>query len=153
VFSHERIVVFSGTQNRIVHDFDANPYPEGMVVEGFAVLVRAPWEVADHQEWDLVVNSSGHKLFVQALMVRLGDWPGGLAPWFVLGNVHLGHKVTHFEQAVALRSALLEYRDKCPRPQNCIGIVVAGDYNAWRYRPRDGVRDAGMVPWEVHVDG
>jgi endonuclease/exonuclease/phosphatase family metal-dependent hydrolase len=146
-FAQGRIVAFTGSQKHIIHDFDANPYPEGLLVEGFAVLVRKPWEIVDQQEWDLVTNSLGHKAFIQAVRVRHG------ARWLVLANVHMGHKVTHFEQAVVLRSALLDYRRSFADPENCLGIVIAGDYNAFRYRPHDGIRDAGMIPWEPWIEG
>lgn len=153
LFARERVVTFSGTQRRIVHEFDSVPYPDGLLVEGFAILVRQPWEIIDQQEWNLVVNSLSHKVFVQVAALRRTDSQEGRAPWFVLANVHLGHKVTHFEQAVALRAALLDYRGKFPDPESCVGTIIAGDFNAVQYRPRDGVRDAGMIPWEVRVDG
>jgi hypothetical protein len=153
VFAHGRVVAFSGSHKQVIYDFDANPYPEGLLVEGFAVLVREPWQLVDHQEWNLVHNSRGHKVFVQAVMLRHGGGPTETAPWLVLANVHLGHKVTHFEQAIALRSALLDYRRQFTGSGHCLGMVIAGDYNAVRYRPHDGVHDAAMIPWEIHVPG
>lgn len=159
-FAQGRIVAFTDSQKQIIHDFDANPYPEGLLVEGFAVLVQKPWQIVDHQEWNLVINSLGHRAFVQAVMVRhdselplrTGRSTEG-KPWLVVANVHLGHKVTHFEQALALRSALLDYRRSFPGPENCLGAVIAGDFNAFRYRPSAGIRDAAMIPWEPQVSG
>ena len=46
-FTQERIVTFDGTQRRVLIDFDGNPYPEGILVEGMAVLVRQPWQVIE----------------------------------------------------------------------------------------------------------
>jgi hypothetical protein len=85
--------------------------------------------------------------------VRHGGNASATAPWLILANVHLGHKVVHFEQAVALRSALRDYRRHFSDSPNYLGTVIAGDFNAVRYRPLDGVSDAAMVPWEIHVAG
>ncbi len=149
-FAQARPVAFTGSQMHVVHDFDANPYPEGLLVEGFAVLAQKPWQIADQQEWNLVVNSLGHRAFVQAVMVQHGPAEG---PWLVLANVHLGHKVVHFEQALALRSALLDYRRSFADQASCLGMVIAGDFNAFRYRPGNGASDAAMIPWEPQVAG
>ncbi len=153
VFSQARVVSFSGSQKQIIHNFDACPYPEGLLVEGFAVLIRQPWEIADRQEWNLVINSLGHKAFIQAMTIRRSGAGSGRDPWLVLANVHLGHKIGHFEQAVVLRSALLDYRRSFPDQDGCLGMIIAGDFNAYRYRPAAGIRDTAMIPWEVHVPG
>ncbi len=152
-FADGRIVTFTGTHKDVVHDFDAVPYPEGLLVEGFAVLVRQPWEVVEHRELNLVYNSHGHKAFIQVVLIRHGGQGPDLAPWLVLANVHLGHKVTHFEQALAVREAMTECRRSHAGTGPCLGPIIAGDFNALRYRPRDGVRDAAMIPWEIHVNG
>lgn len=71
----------------------------------------------------------------------------------MLANVHLGHKFTHFEQAVALRTALADYRRGFPDQARCLGTVIAGDFNAFRYRPAEPRHDAAMIPWEPFLAG
>jgi endonuclease/exonuclease/phosphatase family metal-dependent hydrolase len=152
-YAQERVVAYDGATPRVLFDFDANPYPEGILVEGTAVLARAPWRVAEHHEWQLTSNRQGDRFFVQTVKVRRGEADDAAAPWVLLANVHLGHKLAHFEQAAALRQALVEEVSRSPAPASCRGVIVAGDYNARLYRPGDGVGDVSTVVWEVTEAG
>jgi endonuclease/exonuclease/phosphatase family metal-dependent hydrolase len=169
-FTRERIVTFDdGGRRRIVHDFNANPYPAGILVEGFALLARQPWRVANQERRDLTHNRLGHKVTVQAAIVERGA--GG--PWLAAVNVHLGHKLAHFEQALAVRRLAAELGRQANLPGPCLGVVVGGDFNAGLYRPlphgvaaEDPSRhapvgrpigpaggEASMAPWEYACPG
>jgi endonuclease/exonuclease/phosphatase family metal-dependent hydrolase len=155
-FAEERVVTFSGTTPRVVFDFGDNPYPDGLLVEGLAVLLRPPWEPIGEWEWSLPINFKGDRLFAQAVAVRHGTAKG--SPWFVVVNVHLGHKLANFEQAVALREALRPFRKGAgdwgdAAPEACLGAIISGDFNAFLYRPGDARGDVSMAAWEVQVPG
>ncbi len=155
-YAHERVITFSGTQTQVVFDFGDNPYPGGLLIEGLAVLLRAPWEPFAEWEWNLPVNFKEHRVYVQAVAVRRGPARG--APWFVVVNVHLGHKIANFEQALALGEALRPYRPGAGQcedaaPEACLGAIISGDFNALLYRPGDGHGDVSMAAWERCVPG
>jgi endonuclease/exonuclease/phosphatase family metal-dependent hydrolase len=171
IFDRERIVIFNDTRQKTIHDFHDNPYPGGILVEGFAVLVRPPWRVLEHQADNLPFGSRGERFFVQRLALQKGD-----GPTVVLANLHLGHKIRHFEQALAVRLVLAELAHRHLREGEPANVVVAGDFNATLYRPNntfdhrtarhrdigtagrpigplDGAGEPSMIPWELHVEG
>jgi endonuclease/exonuclease/phosphatase family metal-dependent hydrolase len=145
-FKDRRIVTMSGNTKSVVHEFDSNPYPGGILVEGFGLLYRAPLKAVDSQTIDVAINSHGER--TEAQLVTL-DYEGKS---FVVVNVHGGHKVQHFEQAVAIRKAVGDYLAKAA---NVAGVVFLGDFNSRLHRPKDPVflDEASIVPWEVEVKG
>ncbi|MCC7441986.1 MAG: endonuclease/exonuclease/phosphatase family protein [Bdellovibrionales bacterium] len=152
-FKERRMVRVRKGVREVVWDFGRNPYPNGILIEGMALLVRRPWRVEAHEEWNGRVNAEGHRSFAQ--IVELVHSTGRRVR---LANVHAGHKVQHFEQATALRERL----SIGPAVD---GVVVAGDFNARPYRPA-GARveedleaaavprgELSMVPWQARVKG
>lgn len=144
-FAAARIVEDGGN---VIFNFGANPYPMGMLVEGFAILVSDKWRVTESGLWHLRQNYFGDTFQVQyAVVVPSGVYDPERAVGII--NIHGGHKVGHFEQAVALREAMsgLMRTTKIP-PQSWI---VGGDFNVSLYRPtheQDEI-DASAVAWEV----
>jgi endonuclease/exonuclease/phosphatase family metal-dependent hydrolase len=170
VFERDRIVVFEGSQARVVFDHDDNPYPKGVLVEGFAVLVRPPWRVVEHDSGNLMTGSR-ERFFVQRVVVRKGD-----GPCVAIANMHLGHKLRHFEQALAVRRALAEMAERHAVGGQPARVVATGDFNATLYRPAnapdpranlrrdpgpagrpvgppDGGGEPSTIPWEIQVPG
>lgn len=127
-----------------------NPYPSGFLVEGMAALVLDTWIVLDRLEWRLRYNRRGDELFVQVLALAPR---ATLSPWVLVANLHGGHKVAHFEQAVALRRALARTAREASHTGRFGGVVLAGDFNAMLYRPSRGEGEVSTVPWEVSADG
>jgi endonuclease/exonuclease/phosphatase family metal-dependent hydrolase len=93
-----------------------------------------------------------------------------------LANVHLGHKIRHFEQALAVRRALGELARRFPVGGEPARVVVVGDFNATLYRPAaapepaatlrrdpgpvgrpvgpaEGAGEPSTIPWEIHMPG
>ncbi|HLD99747.1 MAG TPA: hypothetical protein VJB59_05780 [Bdellovibrionota bacterium] len=134
----------------VVHDFDSNPYPDGIVVEGLAILVRKSWRILDEQRWTLdIPGAPDSKSIIQAITIGKAD------QWFVAVNVHAGRRFQHFEQAVALRERLAEYLRDARFQGQYAGLVIGGDFNAGLYRPNQVVEkgEISTVPWEVSVPG
>jgi endonuclease/exonuclease/phosphatase family metal-dependent hydrolase len=131
-FRRERVVTFDGSSMRVVHDFGSNPYPQGLLVEGYAILFDcARWTMLDAEIWHLPFNEIGGRVTIQAVTMAENGGSG----WFLLVNVHLGHKIAQLEQMIALQTALNEYRDRiCLRLGRAHpSMIVCGDFNA----PRD----------------
>lgn len=158
-YSHERVVKFEDGKKKVVHEFDSNPYPQGLFAEGFAVLAREPWKVMDKQEMNVTTNYKGDRVFVQVVALKReqptapGGKPAEESPWVVVANIHGGHKVGHFEQAVAVRSAIADYVKRFPSPNTFGGVILGGDFNAELYRPAEKKGEVSTVPWEVRVPG
>lgn len=136
-FRERRIFRETAQGREVVFDFGANPYPSGILVEGLAILVRKPWILLEQEEWRLDLGG-GRSFFVQ--MAKIGN--GHVT--FVVANVHAGHKILHFEQAVALRRWLA-------RHAGSENLLIGGDFNALLYR--EGSPDSSTIPWEIEVPG
>jgi endonuclease/exonuclease/phosphatase family metal-dependent hydrolase len=126
----------------------ADAYPHGMLVEGFALLVRSPWRVHANRVVRAAYGERGEQaVFQQAVIVR----PDGR--WLVVVNVHAGHKVVHFEQAVAIRRAVAEAWPATARELGAeafAGTIMLGDFNAYLYRPTpDDPGEISTAPWEL----
>jgi endonuclease/exonuclease/phosphatase family metal-dependent hydrolase len=145
-FKDRRIVTLSGSVKTVVHEFDSNPYPGGILVEGFGLLYRAPLKATDATTLDVVINSNGEH--TKAQLVALESEGKSI----VVVNVHGGHKVQHFEQAVAIRKAVSDYLVKKPGPHR---VVFLGDFNSRLHRPNNPVflDEPSIVPWEIEVKG
>lgn len=140
-FLDSQIVTIKDGKKTVVHPFGANPYPQGVLLEGLAVLVKesSSLKVLDHLQWNLEINEKGDHFFVQVLSLGL---PGG---WILVANIHGGHKITHFEQAVALRERLSRYVQEVEFTARTAGglkgFLIAGDFNA-------SLGEISMIPWE-----
>src|SRR5690606_14827557 len=99
-FKERRIVTMSGNQKAVVHDFDSNPYPGGILVEGFGLLYKAPLTATDAKTIDVVINANGEHTKAQLVALEVD---AATRAWVLVVNVHGGHKIQHFEQAVAIR--------------------------------------------------
>lgn len=150
-FQKRRVLRASPHGPELVFDFDSNPYPGGVLVEGLAILVKNTWRIVDHQQWRLDLGG-GRSFFVQIAAISPVRVPAPETPWLLVANVHAGHKVAHFEQAVALRKKILEYVSSRWRSGPYLGSVIGGDFNALLYRRKDP-RDPSTIPWEISVSG
>lgn len=151
-FASRRIVRKKGD---VVFDFGESPYPDGILVEGFALLVRSPIEVLTHEVLDVPHGPKGERIKAQIAALRLprANASDEESPVIAVVNVHGGHKLAHFEQAVALRAAVSAWMtsEKVATGR----VVFLGDFNARLHRPNEkGVlEEAASAPWEIKVEG
>ncbi len=157
-FNDRRIVTFTDNElelgkKNVIFDHDANPYPAGILVEGFAIMVSDRIKVLDHRIMNVSYNYLGDTVFYQMAAVSMKDSDS----WFLVVNVHLGHKIGNFEQLVAIRKNIIEYLKKCGHPGDFQGVVIGGDYNSRLYRPKsivaDEISEVSMVPVEIKKKG
>lgn len=149
----KRIVSFDKDGNKTVQfDFGSNPYPSGILVEGFAILVHNDWQVLDHKIWQTTYNYKKEKIFYQTVAISQAQSD----KWYLIANIHGGHKLAAFEQAVTMRLALSRYvKQKQFSKKSFGGFVLAGDYNARSFRPRrtDELSEISLVPYEIKRKG
>ncbi|HAR41809.1 MAG TPA: hypothetical protein DCS07_04145 [Bdellovibrionales bacterium] len=148
-FKDQRVIRYTGPQNtrpEVVFDFGANPYPGGLIVEGLAMLVKAPLAIADEQRWTIPTSIAGDNGFVQAAAILLNGKRAD-SPWVIAVNVHGARKLKHFEQAVQIRRKISEYLSSLRLPGPFAGTIVGGDFNA-QLSP-----DVSTVPWEMELSG
>lgn len=157
-FSDKKIIVWSKDSPAKVHtvfDFGSNPYPNGIIVEGQAILTKAELEVLGEYSWRLPINDSGDTFFFQAVVVGLKQEraEGEGSPWLIIANLHALHGLQHFEAALQVRKQL-EGLLKHQRKGTYLGTIIGGDFNANLYRPgSEGDGEVSMVPWEIKVPG
>lgn len=148
-FKDRRIVTTAGGK-QVVYDFDSNPYPGGILVEGFALLWRAPLRAIEDKLLDVSINGSGERFKAELVALEVDA-----SSWVLVVVVHGGHKVQHFEQAIALREAVSSYVAASPKRASLAGVVFLGDFNARLHRPKHPVflDEPSSVPWEIAVPG
>ncbi len=176
-FAGRRIWRGESEENReLVNDFYEGFYPNGIIVEGFGMLVRAPWRIVDHEMMTVTFNDGGETISFEVATIGWYDgyWPetpnswddgalnktvlaaGYQHRWLAVANLHAGHKLAHFEQAVAIRRAMDDYVKNRPFPENFGGLIIAGDFNARLYRPTDTrateYNEIASIPWEIASD-
>ncbi len=134
----------------VVYDFGENPFPKGMIVEGTAILVRAPWKILDGKTWSLSLPA-GQTFFFES--IRIQNPQQNSPKWYLVVNIHAGHKVILFEQAVATRKALGEFIDQHPERASFGGVLVGGDLNGGLFRPSQKTGEVAMIPWEIKIPG
>jgi|GEM_PF-1441613 len=136
-----------------VFDFGSNPYPNGVLLEGLALLVGPRWKVLETTSWKVTVPGNADVFHVQIAALAPNSGEG----WVVAANIHGAHKLRAFEQAIALRHGLLNYvaRRKERFGPRFLGPLVAGDLNSRLYRPGlDGDEgEIGGLAWELAVPG
>lgn len=135
-----RILRENAGKIEVVFDYGSNPYPQGMIVEGLAVLVKAPWKIVDQQEWWVPINDLGWNFFTQAVAI---EKDGG---WILVMNIHGLRKIPHFEAAIAVRSKILDYLKTANLPGTFRGVLIGGDFNADLLSP-------AVTPWMVDMPG
>lgn len=154
-FKNEQILrIRPNGSTEVAIPFDANPYPDGIVIEGLGIMSKSQLQIKDHQNWSVEYGELPDRFFVQALSFSLQSKTSTRnEPTFVIANIHGGHKVSHFEQAVALRKKIDEYVTRAPWKNNFGGVFIVGDFNAALYRPREKNGYIESTPWEVAVEG
>lgn len=109
-----------------------NPWPHGILQEGFAVLVRAPWIIRENRRWELVCNARGDTAVCQAVVIKHS---GSASPPLIVVNLHAGHKLAHAEQSLAIRHAIVGLAAELDLPLAETPVIVGGDFNSMLYRP------------------
>ncbi len=163
-FRNRQILRSVAGEYRVVHPRGSNPYPNGVLTEGLAILAAPRIQVLDHKAEHLEINFKRDRFFVHWIAFKLRTNRAPAAPWYIAVNIHGGHKVAHLEQAVATQLALQTYIAGNSRWGRFGGAISAGDFNAQLYRPLTAeaqTRDA-FVPadgeiittgWEPTVPG
>lgn len=147
-FAEKRVLRGKGARKDVVFDFGSNPYPNGILVEGLGVLVRAPWKVVENRSWRIPVPPQGKEAFFQTVLIGREGGARGLVV-----NLHAGWNFEHFEQAVAIREALKPYLDELSRDASFAGVVTGGDFNAGLFRWKKPGSRPWTVPWELAAEG
>jgi len=126
-FRDQRIVTKDGN---IIFDFETNPYPDGILIEGSSMMVSNHLRVLDHIIYNDPYNYLSERFFYQ--MAALSDQDNN---WFLAINIHAGHKMNHFEQSILIKKNILAYLSEHQHPGTFKGILIAGDFNARLFRP------------------
>src|SRR3989339_604449 len=126
-FIDQRIVTKDGN---VIFDFDTNPYPHGILIEGSSIMVSKRLKVLDHQLYNDPYNYLNERFFYQ--MATISDEDNN---WFLAVNIHAGHKINHFEQSILIKKNILNYLKNHKHPETFTGILIAGDFNARLFRP------------------
>jgi hypothetical protein len=128
LFLNQRIVTFPENNSKktphIVFDFNANPYPSGIIVEGLAVLVKDTWSILGEYQWKLPINRLGDTFFTQVVVVRQASSSNVEAPWLALVNIHGVHKLRHFEAAIKVREELDTFIRNAPWKGKYLGAII-----------------------------
>jgi endonuclease/exonuclease/phosphatase family metal-dependent hydrolase len=125
--------------NKTIFPMGTNPYPRGLVVEGTAILTSSKIRVLKHTAIHVPFASGKGSFFLQWMKFKL---KGTEDKWWIAVNLHGGHKVQNFEEAVAARWALSQVINQDPERAQFGGLIVAGDFNA--YLPPSEV---STTPW------
>lgn len=136
----ESFSVYTENTQQLVMSRGQNPYPFALMMEGLAILTSPSVEVLGQREEALSINSSGERFFLQLLKFRVRAQRG--SGWWIAVNIHGGHKVQNFEQAVSARRFLSQYINSQTDREKFAGFIVAGDFNA--LLPQSEV---STVPW------
>lgn len=127
------------TSQKIVYQAGDNPYPNSLIIEGLATLTSKKIIVLDHRDETIRINKNNESYFFQLTRFSHVDKKD---QWWIAINVHGGHKIQHFEQAVATRHYLSQYIRLAPHTEQFSGIIVAGDFNALPIQ-----EEMSMTPW------
>jgi endonuclease/exonuclease/phosphatase family metal-dependent hydrolase len=137
IFWDRRIVVkdSSGPNNgtRTVWDYGANPYPDGLLIEGLALVFRKDWTLVRNEMRQLVVGPNRETFAYQVVALDRGGRLGA-SRRLLVANIHGGHKVRNFEQAVAVQRDLLTVLQEIQWPLESPRIIL-GDINEPLVRP------------------
>jgi endonuclease/exonuclease/phosphatase family metal-dependent hydrolase len=150
IFSQRRVLTKpkagSAASPRVVWDFDENPYPAGILVEGMAILHRRDWRLVTGEMRQLSVGPY-HESFGYQVAAFERILSGGEAQRVIVANIHGGHKVRNFEQAAAVRMDLLDVLDGLGWPLVAPQVIL-GDINESlvRVRAQGGATTGRKVP-------
>lgn len=144
-FSKGRVLKKDTRGSSVVFDKGASPYPNGFIVEGTAILAKAPWHFVDQQSLRLPFGTGTEKFFFQLATLKYGNDPR----WILVANLHAGWDVSHLEQAVAVRSYIADYVSYNSDRTHFAGAIIAGDFNSRLFRPGQKDSEIGSLPWEV----
>jgi hypothetical protein len=109
------------------------------MIEGTAILTSRKVIVQDQFIQYLPINRHKEIFFFQGIRFTISDRPDH---WWLAVNIHGGHKIQNFEQAVTARHFLSEYIAKHGRT-GFSGLIVAGDFNAL-----DANSEVSTTPWD-----
>lgn len=123
----------------LVYQNGDNPYPDGLIIEGQAFLTGHRINVYEHFQKLIEINSKKEKFFFHGIKFGLKNEKRGR--WWVAINIHGGHKIQHFEQAISTRIFITEYLSKQDM-KGFGGIISAGDFNA--FTP---IKEVSSTPW------
>lgn len=124
------LVIRRGDEVETLFRAGDSPWPNGMLVEGFALLTREPWTVIENLRWDLPYNRRGDRAVCQAVALQ----HGGSGRQVLAVNLHAGHKLAHLEQSLVIRLTLTDLaRDRGLSLDT--PVIIAGDFNSMLYRP------------------
>lgn len=153
-FAQKRILRGEESQSKeIVFDYSSNPYPNGLLLEGTAVLVKAPWRILINREWRIPYRSDRPEATFFFQTVELARGPESNAPWILIANLHAGWELDHFEQAIAVRETIQMHLETARHSGPFLGVIFAGDFNAELYRPDLREKsEPSTLPWEVHSE-
>ena len=132
--------VVSETTQKLIVERDANPYPEGILIEGLGILTSSEIRVIKHLKEKLVINSKNETFFFQMLKFSLSQNSDG--KWWVAVNIHGNYNLRNFEEAVTTRRYLSNFINQQADKDNFQGFIVAGDFNA--DLPQ---KEASTLPW------
>lgn len=118
-----------------------NPYPESLIIEGLGFLVSSKIKVLDQRNENIVINKNGESFFFQILKFTVKDQA---KKWWLAVNIHGGHKIQHFEQAVATRHYITDYV-KNNDESNFSGLLIAGDFNSL-----SSAEEVSTTPWSFY---
>jgi endonuclease/exonuclease/phosphatase family metal-dependent hydrolase len=133
-------------RKEVVFNWFENPYPQGMVMEGTAILTSPKIKVLKHFTEHIEFNQGKDRVFVQFLKFKVF----GKSGWYLLANVHLGHKLAHFEQAIELRR-YMSLVVKEEKTKDFKGYIIGGDFNArlFNVTDREAFSEISTTPYEV----
>ncbi len=135
-FTAERMVRRASPEGapEVVFDHGSNPYPEGILVEGFAILHSNRLRNIHNEARTLQVGPDAENFVYQLAEFAVV----GTEHIVVVANVHGGHKLRNFAQSLALRRDINRYlsarhqskSNVSPNPgEQHLHLVVGGDIN------------------------
>ena len=131
--------IFTEMSGELIFDRGSNPYPLGMLMEGLAIITGPSIKVHSHYAERIRTSHERESFYFQMLKFSISSMARG---WYLGVNIHAGHMIQHFEQAVAVRRFLSEFLARQPDRADFKGFIIAGDFNA--LLPE---REVSSVPW------
>lgn len=148
IFRDRRIVKVDQSQSgqasktQVIWDFHEAPYPSGMVVEGFAIVHKVSWNSVRNERRVLQVGARRDGFVFQLAAFQNND-----GRRVIIANLHAGHKVRHFEQAVAVRNDVELFRRELSWPAS-VPLLIMGDFNEPFTLP-NGETNLLTLPWSL----
>ncbi len=144
------------SQFETVFDFNANPYPSGLIIEGTGILVSKKFDVLEDKVWHVKVDELGRDLYFQTAVIRLGHQ--ARAGVMIAVNVHMGWATDHLFEALKLREAVAAYSKNWEKKLGLsgvpyLGVMIGGDFNAVQFQGEHLSKDRGKTPELTFFEG